>query len=421
VERSGNDLVFKHINGTDRVTVQNWYLNSYCQLERIEFGDGTVWSGALVHAQGLVVSGTGGNDTLSGVEAYGDTLYGLGGNDTLYGNGANDLLDGGLGDDVLDGGSGSDTLVGGLGNDILGGASASNDWYGTGGGNTYEGGPGNDTLRGTAVGDLYKFNLGDGQDMLQEANYAYGSGTDILRFGTGIAPSDIKVERSGNDLVFKHINGTDRVTVQNWYLNSYCQLERIEFGDGSAFNLSDLQLGTTANDVLNGTSADSIMMGDAGDDTLNGGGGKDLINGGPGNDILTGGTGNDLYIFGHGYGVDTITDYDTTAGNSDRVRFGSGVNPFDLIFVNNGNNLNIQINNSSDLLTVQNQNLSSAYQVEVFEASDGSKLLSSKVNLLIQAMADFSSQNGGMSWTQSIQNRPTDVQQILAQYWQPPQ
>jgi len=185
--------------------------------------------------------------------------------------------------------------------------------------------------------------------------------------------------------------------------------------------LSDLQLGTTANDVLNGTSADSIMMGDAGDDTLNGGGGKDLINGGPGNDILTGGTGNDLYIFGHGYGVDTITDYDTTAGNSDKVRFGSGVNPLDLIFFNNANNLNIQLYNSSDLLTVQNQNLSSAYQVETFEASDGSKLLSSKVNLLIQAMADFSSQNGGMSWTQSIQNRPTDVQQILAQYWQPPQ
>jgi Ca2+-binding RTX toxin-like protein len=197
-------------------------------------------------------------------------------------------------------------------------------------------------------------------------------------------------------------------------------LERLEFADGSAFNLSDIQLGTTGNDVLNGTSADSVMMGDVGDDTLNGGAGNDLINGGPGNDIMGGGAGNDTYVFGRGYGGDTINDYDTTAGNSDKVKFGSGVNPLDLIFVNSGSNLNIQINNSSDLLTVQNQNSSSASQVEVFEASDGRQLLSSKVSLLIQEMAGFSASTG-MSWTQLIQNKPTDVQTILSHYWQPPQ
>jgi hypothetical protein len=43
------------------------------------------------------------------------------------------------------------------------------------------------------------------------------------------------------------------------------------------------------------------------------------------------------------------------------------------------------------------------------------------VGKLIQAMADFSAQNGGISWTQAIQNKPDDVQTILAQYWQPPQ
>src|SRR4030042_488668 len=132
--------------------------------------------------------------------------------------------------------SGADALVGGLGNDTLGGAYASNDWYGTGGGNIYEGGPGNDLLRGTAQGDVYKFNLGDGQDVIVEANYIYGSGTDILRFGSGIMPSDIVVERSGNDLVFRHINGVDRVTVQSWYLNGYCQLERVEVGDGTIWS-----------------------------------------------------------------------------------------------------------------------------------------------------------------------------------------
>jgi hypothetical protein len=101
------------------------------------------------------------------------------------------------------------------------------------------------------------------------------------------------------------------------------------------------------------------------------------------------------------------------------VKFVS-LSPLELIFVKSGNNLNIQINNSSDLLTVQNQNYSSAYQLEVFEAADGRQLLSSKVSLLIQEMAGFSASTG-MSWTQLIQNKPDEVQQILAQYWQPPQ
>ncbi len=440
MERSGNDLVFKHVNGTDQVTVENWYAHDTYQLEQVEFGDGTVWSGADVTQWGLVVYGTVGDDVLDGLESYGDTLYGLEGNDTIYGLSGNDVLEGGLGNDTLRGGAGADLLVGGEGNDVLDGGLGADTLVGGAGddvlgvplsdeyneywdaGNTYEGGLGNDTLYGTVNGDLYKFKLGDGQDLVEEAGYpGHTYGTDILQFGEGVNPSDITVERSGNDLVFKHVNGTDQVTVENWYAHDTYQLEQVEFGDGSVFGLTDIQLGTTGDDTLNGISSDSVMMGDAGNDTLNGGAGNDLINGGAGNDSLTGSTGNDTYVFGQGDGHDTINDYDTTAGNSDKVQFGSGINPIDLILVNNGNNLDAQIYNSSDLVSVQNQNSGSANQVEVFEAGDGSQLLSSQVGLLIQAMADLSTQNGGMSWTELIQNKTADVQQVLAQYWQPPQ
>jgi Ca2+-binding RTX toxin-like protein len=162
-----------------------------------------------------------------------------------------------------------------------------------------------------------------------------------------------------------------------------------------------------------------VLIGNTIANTLTGGSGNDTLNGGTGNDTLKGETGNDLYQFGRGYGTDTIIDYDTTVGNSDKVKFNSGVNPLDLIFVNNGNDLNIQIYNGSDLLKMQNQNLNSAYQVEVFEAADGRKLLSSSVALLIQEMAGFSTSTG-MSWTQLIQNKPDEVQTILSHYWQPP-
>ncbi len=223
-------------------------------------------------------------------------------------------MDGGPGDDAIDGGAGSDTLIGGLGNDVLGGATSSKDHLGSG--NTYEGGPGNDTLRGTVDGDTFKFNLGDGQDVVVESIHPLGWGsyiipasTDILRFGSGIFPSDIKVERSGNNLVFKHINGTDQVTVQSWFTANYYTLERLEFADGGVFNLSDLQLGTTVADTLTGTSSDSVMIGDAGNDTLNAGAGNDLINGGAGADTMTGGPGNDTFV------VDDISDTVTEASN----------------------------------------------------------------------------------------------------------
>jgi len=199
-------------------------------------------------------------------------------------------------------------------------------------------------------------------------------------------------------------------------------------GTGNALNNSltgntgnNLLSGEAGNDYISADGGDDTLMGGEGNDTLVGGTGADAMTGGVGNDSLIGGTGNDIYAFMQGDGQDKINDYDTTTGNSDKAKFGSGLNPIDLILVNNGNNLDVQVYNSSDLLTVQDQNNGTANQVEVFEAGDGSSLLASQVGLLIQAMADLSTQNGGMSWTELIQNRPADVQQVLAQYWQPPQ
>ena len=47
-------------------------------------------------------------------------------------------------------------------------------------------------------------------------------------------------------------------------------------------------------------------------------------------------------------------------------------------------------------------------------------LLNTQVNQLIQAMATFSASHGGSSWDQAIQDRPDEVQTVLAAYWQPP-
>ena len=42
-----------------------------------------------------------------------------------------------------------------------------------------------------------------------------------------------------------------------------------------------------------------------------------------------------------------------------------------------------------------------------------------QVEQLIQAMTTFSAQNGGLTWDQAIDQRPDDVQAILAANWMP--
>jgi len=53
---------------------------------------------------------------------------------------------------------------------------------------------------------------------------------------------------------------------------------------------------------------------------------------------------------------------------------------------------------------------------EILQAGNGQRLLNSRVDQLIQTMAAFSAQTG-LTWDQAIDQRPTDVQTILAASW----
>lgn len=56
-------------------------------------------------------------------------------------------------------------------------------------------------------------------------------------------------------------------------------------------------------------------------------------------------------------------------------------------------------------------------RVETIQAGDGEILLSTQVDQLIQAMAGFTQQTG-LTWDQAIDQRPEDVQAVLAASWQ---
>jgi len=114
-------------------------------------------------------------------------------------------------------------------------------------------------------------------------------------------------------------------------------------------------------------------------------------------DTLTGGTGDDTYVFGRGYGRDTVIENDAGAGNSDLVRFASGVAVEQLWFRHVGNDLEASIIGTADKLIVQNWYLGSAYHVERFQSADNQLLLDTQVENLVQAMAALTPPASGVT------------------------
>jgi Ca2+-binding RTX toxin-like protein len=291
--RAGEDMVLAHHNGLDQITVKAWFTAAQPWVEQVLFADQTVWTAAAMTRAALVVAGTAGDDVLLGT-AMNDTLRGLAGADTLQGAGGSDLLDGGDGHDVLATGAGAigTVLLGADGNDRLSADPSARN-------TVFEGGRGGDSAQGSDHADTYRFRLGDGRDWITESETGTPTGAqDVLEFGPGIAPADIRVWRYANDLYFSHANGTDQVTVGDWFASTANfsatarRLESVRFADGSSWSASELTAaalvvhGTEVRDTLTGSDMDDILYGLGGDDRLSGGRGRNLLDGGEGDDLL---------------------------------------------------------------------------------------------------------------------------------------
>lgn len=401
---------------------------------------------------GVVVMGTAGNETLSGGAgddmlfgaAGNDILNGGGGDDTIFGGAGNDTLNGGFGDDTLLGGSGNDVVWGGLGDDTLIGESGNDTLFGGAGDDTLFGdtgndiihagegddmligGLGNDYLDGGLGNDTYVFTRYSGQDIVHEDDSTPG-GIDVIEMDWGLSAEDVTVKRVDNALVLAIKNSDATMTIAHWFTEDSHKIEQVQFADGTRWGVDELAkmasniTGTGGADILRGFETDDVLTGLGGNDTLMGGSGNDLLVGGAGNDTLIGGLGNDSYGFGLGDGQDIIQENDATAGNVDTVLIGAGgqaVTALNLIFSQSGNDLVVGIKGTTDQLTIKSWYAGAQCQTEVFQLNNGSTLLNTQVTGLIQAMAQLTA-NTGLSWSQAIQNKPNEVEAILAQYWTP--
>ena len=273
-------------------------------VEEIRFADGQVWSRTQI-IEAAFSSGA--------VEAR----FGGGGDDILVGGAGTQVIQGLGGDDLLSGGAGDDRLLGGDGQDDM------------------SGGTGTDILQGGEQGDTYRFDRGDGADVIAD-NGMYG--TDTLILGPGLTAQDVSVVRDGEAFILDFGQG-DSVRLE-FALHGLpgAGIDQIRFADNTVWTREDLAALSLAQAAT------------AGDDAVEGFATDDDIAGGAGQDWLYGGLGDDTYHFNLGDGEDTIQD----DGGVDRIILGAGIDPL-AVTVSRGFNGEVVLElGGGDRLIIQN-------------------------------------------------------------------
>ncbi|WP_455378084.1 putative Ig domain-containing protein [Petrachloros mirabilis] len=283
-------------------------------------------------------------------------FVGTDGDDVLIGARGDDALSGLAGKDLLEGGEGNDFLDGGTGADIM------------------EGGTGDDTYVVDDFGDVVTELAGEGIDTVQSslAFYALGSNIENLTM-TGASTSA-----------------------------------------GVGNTLDNGLLGNEAANLLVGGDGNDVLQGRDGSDALDGGAGNDTLTGGKDNDVLIGAEGNDTFFFERGHGQDLVKD---NSGAADKILYDRGIDPLDLVISRQANDLRLAVHGTTDAVIIDKWYSGVSNRTETIQAGNGQVLLSTNVDQLIQAMASFSKQTG-LTWDQAIDQRPQEVQTILAASWQ---
>ena len=377
------------------------------------------------------IRGGGGRDTITGNNAD-NILVGGSGSDNLFGGSGDDLFIVEVGDtgwEQYNGGDGIDTVVGTSGDDvirldffkgndrveIIDGGSGFNviqndgnngkmDFSGIqllniaeirgGGGrdtitgnnadNVIVGGPGSDNLFGGSGDDLFIVEVGD-------------TGWEQYNGGDGI---DTVVGTSGDDVIrLDFFKGNDRVEIIDG--GSGCNVIQNDDNNGK-MDFSGIQLLNIAE-----------IRGGGGHDTIKGNDGDNVIVGGTGSDKLFGGLGNDTFRFNRFDGKDRVTDI---GGTSDNIKFGNDIASNQIWFTRSGLDLKLDLVGSRDSVLVKGWYADTENQIEDILLEDGTHLLNTDVDLLVQAMAPFSVPTGSDTFL------PPDVAQaiepLIAASWQ---
>jgi Ca2+-binding RTX toxin-like protein len=235
--------------------------------------------------ESLVLNANGGDDLISStgnlIGLIGLTLDGGAGDDTISGSNGNDLLLGGDNNDFVDGNAGADTAFLGAGNDTF----------------KWDPGDGSDIVEGQSDTDLLLFNGSNASEAIDIT--PNGGRTRFFRDVAAIAMDLNAVEQ----ILYKALNGSDRVTIGD--LTGTATTSVTVDLSGAA----DANFGDNAFDIVtvNGTGADDTITAAAGGGTIN-------VTGVPAAVSLIHPDTNDRLILAGGSGNDTITASGIAAG-----------------------------------------------------------------------------------------------------------
>ena len=286
-----NDLIIDFGEDTgDRLIVNGFFNFNSNRDFNFVFDDETVLEQHQIEAVNAPVYGTSDDDQLFAVDNSGWSIIAGDGNDKLNGGSGNDILDGGAGDDILNGGTGANTYVYGMGYDV-------------------------DTIEASA-----------------------DSCTIVIH---GYSAEDMNsVRENDNSLSISFGDETgDKLIVKSFYEDYLDRNYQFVFDDGTVLGKSD----------INAKAAP--IIGTDGDDNIYATNGDDIIDGGAGNDTLAGSNGEDTYIFGKGYGQDSVNEW----GSDHSFVVLKDINSDEITVSDQwGSNLLISVNDTEDVLTVSN-------------------------------------------------------------------
>jgi Ca2+-binding RTX toxin-like protein len=299
--RKNNDLILVIGHLGDQITIESFYKKSSSLFENRNFNlifvDGSV-SLRDFHSNAVI-------DTFFTTE-IGEQIFGTPGNDLIFSLGGNDSVYAG---------SGNDTLIGGQGNDKLFGS---------------------DGL------DTFVFNVGDGQDTIENGG---GSLTeyDKIMLGEGIVRDNIMFARSNDDLIMLMGTPDDQIRIAQYFRGDIetRKAYEVHFADAdelikleALLNISNTTVlpPTEFTDQFYGFNGDDLLRGLGGSDYLYGEGGNDTIIGGAGDDRLFGGSGFNTYVFNQGDGEDYINLNAVTSSFGGRIIFEESILQEDIRF-----------------------------------------------------------------------------------------
>jgi Ca2+-binding RTX toxin-like protein len=248
-------------------------------------------------------------------------------NHLVSGTGGDDVLSGSALFDIFLDGEGEDWLAGGAGNDLYirgnaGGVDTISDVADAAGGNHL-------IFGGLLSADIQ---LGyDGQFLVLSGTW----GAQLL-----------KLDGFDSQNVFGGARAVQRFGFADGTTLGYAQLLARGFDlSGTEDFAGETIEGTSIHDRIHGLGGGDLLVGYGGDDQLYGGAGSDTLHGdsgqgdvgndyldgGAGNDSLFGWRGSDTYYFDRLSGVDSIFELQADIGDVDRVVFGPDITPDDLL------------------------------------------------------------------------------------------